>query len=145
MMNSNSENNTFYQKTPTVGDPLHQARKREGKKRRRDPSLHREGNGNSERPRGREEGWKKSGDASLFLACTPFYQMPKYGFERCVVFSEPIFLKFNRSISGITGHQVKKKWVIYLLAVECKDPLMNILFRSQIATENYLGYPKNVT
>ena len=50
------------------------------------------------------------------------------GFEECVAFSEKIFQKSNRSISGMTRDSVKKS-LNFSVAVWCRNRFGNILLR----------------
>jgi hypothetical protein len=72
-------------------------------------------------------------------------KIPKMWLQRMCGFLRTDFLKFYPSISGITGHPVKIKIngpLIYLVAVGCKNPSVNILFRSQMAAEKQPWLPK---
>ena len=54
-------------------------------------------------------------------------------------------LNFYRSISGITGHPVKKNWSFigeFLLAVGFYSPSANMLSRSQMAATKLFGIIK---
>ena len=72
------------------------------------------------------------------------YKMPKNWLRRCGVLKID-FSKVYRSISGFTGHPLKIKeiwWFIYPLSVGCKNPFVNISFRSQMAAVKLVGLPK---